>query len=135
MIKPLGIDHLVLRTEQPQRLIDFYCDHLACQIERTQAQGIGLIQLRAGAALIDIVEVDSQLGRLGGNTLNKQGHNLDHFCLQLQVPSMASLIRYLNQHNIQFQRPANRYGATGFSLSVYIKDPDGNVIELKPVKT
>ena len=43
----------------------FYCDVLGCQIERAR-QDIGLIQMRAGQSLIDLVPVDGELGKKGG---------------------------------------------------------------------
>ena len=51
MIKPKAIDHIVLRTEHYQALIDFYCQVIGCVVERRLPEKIGLTQLRAGSAL------------------------------------------------------------------------------------
>ena len=66
MIRIRHIDHVVLRTSNPEDMTAFYRDVLGCAVERTLSPEIGLIQLRAGSALIDLVDVDSELGRAGG---------------------------------------------------------------------
>ena len=57
-----GIDHVVLRVTDVSASLRFYCDVLGCREER-RLDELGLIQLRAGAALIDLVPIDSPLGR------------------------------------------------------------------------
>ena len=61
----LGLDHVVLRVTDLDRARTFYCDVLGCQVEVFQKK-IGLLQLRAGDSLIDLVPVDGVLGREGG---------------------------------------------------------------------
>jgi catechol 2,3-dioxygenase-like lactoylglutathione lyase family enzyme len=129
------IDHIVLRTGNPGALIDFYCTVLGCTVERTLPEEMGLIQLRAGEALIDIVAVDSELGRQGGGAPGRSGNNLDHFCFQIQPLAEDDLRNHLRSHGIEAGEFAKRYGAQGFGRSVYIRDPDGNTVELKFVKT
>ncbi len=131
MIKIRTIDHVVLRTENPQALIDFYAKVLLCPVERELPAEVGLTQLRAGASLIDIVSVDSELGRAGGGPPDPESRNLDHFCLQVEDISEEALTRWLGQHGIEVKNFERRYGAEGFGRSVYIRDPDGNTVELK----
>lgn len=130
MLQILGIDHIVLRTTQLDAMLQFYCNVLGCSIERSLPE-IGLIQLRAGMSLIDIVPVNSELGRLGGKPPNQDGRNLEHFCLNLNDINEEQLSHYLSEQKIDHEVPAERYGAAGFSKSVYIKDPEDNVVELK----
>jgi catechol-2,3-dioxygenase len=130
MLQILGIDHIVLRTTQLDEMLQFYCDVLGCSVERSLAE-IGLIQLRAGMSLIDLVPVDSELGRLGGKPPSQDGRNLEHFCLSLKAIDEAQLSQYLSEHQIEHEALVERYGAVGFSKSVYVKDPEGNVVELK----
>jgi len=131
MIKIIGIDHLVLRTLQLEKMIFFYCDVLGCTIERKTATEIGLTQLRAGNALIDLVTVDSQLGKLGGGPPSRGSNNLDHFCLQIKTISPEALSKHLTDNGITLTDFSRRYGAQGYGDSLYIEDPDGNVVELK----
>ena len=83
MIRIRHIDHLVLRVRQLDRMIAFYCEVLGCSVERRQDE-IGLVQLRAGGALIDLVTVDGKLGRMGGAAPGREGRNLDHLCLRVE---------------------------------------------------
>ena len=131
MLKIVGLDHIVLRTTKLDEMLHFYCSVLGCVVERTLPDNIGLIQLRAGSALIDLVPVDSELGRLGGKAPVQDGRNLEHFCLTIDDLGEEPLKRYLADNNIDHQPMAERYGAAGFSKSVYINDPEGNVVELK----
>jgi catechol 2,3-dioxygenase-like lactoylglutathione lyase family enzyme len=135
MIRIRAIDHIVLRTAQPAEMIGFYRDVLGCTLERTLPAEVGLYQLRAGNALIDLVGVDSQLGRAGGPAPSAEGNNMDHFCLQIAPFEESELIGHLSRHGVGFSDFATRYGAQGFGRSVYIEDPDGNTIELRARKS
>lgn len=132
-INIIALDHIVLRTSQLDNMVHFYQEILGCVIEREKLD-IGLTQLRAGSALIDIVTVDSELGQMGGKAPQRNGRNVDHFCLQVSAFEEEALLDYLKQHNINTSSFAERYGAQGYGRSVYVDDPEGNVVELKPFK-
>ncbi len=129
-IRLKGLDHLVLRTDNADRMIRFYCDVLSCSVERRR-DDIGLIQLRAGQTLIDLVTLDGPLGAAGGAPPGREGRNLDHFCLAIERFNEAALRKHLTQHGIQAGPTETRYGAGGFGPSIYLQDPDGNTVELK----
>ena len=131
MIEIIAIDHLVLRTNKLEKMIFFYCQILGCTVERQTSAELGLTQLRAGSALIDLVTIDSQLGKLGGGAPSTKDNNLDHFCLQLKVISPQALTKHLTSFGLLLDEFALRYGAQGFGQSLYINDPEGNVVELK----
>ncbi|GAB2643809.1 VOC family protein [Vibrio panuliri] len=133
MLKIVGLDHVVLRTTQLDKMLEFYQHKLGCPIERTLPE-LGLTQLRAGSALIDIVTVDSELGRLGGKAPQQNGRNMDHLCLQIEPISETDLITLFAQHQLRPEDFVERYGAQGFGRSVYLTDPEGNIVELKPTK-
>lgn len=133
MIKIKGIDHIVIRTQNLDKLLWFYSEVLGCPLERTLGPEVGLNQLRAGNALIDIVTVDSELGRQGGGPPESTKHNLDHLCLQVEATSVNEILAHLDEHGVEVGAIDVRYGATGFGQSVYVDDPDGNMVELKPV--
>jgi glyoxylase I family protein len=130
MIKPKAIDHIVLRTVQYQALINFYCDVLGCVVERTLPDDIGLTQLRAGSALIDIVDVNAALGKAGGHAPQTTGNNLEHFCLQIEKFDENELKSYLQGKGVEVGEFEERYGAQGMCRSLYLKDIAGNNIEL-----
>ncbi len=126
----IGIDHVVLRVADAERAIRFYCDVLGCHEER-RLEDIGLYQLRAGASLIDIVPIDSELGRTGGAGPGSEGRNMDHFCLNIEPFDEAAVRAHLAGHGIDPGEVKTRYGAMGDGPSFYIADPDGNTVELK----
>ena len=130
MLKILALDHVVLRVNDAQRSLAFYCDLLGCTLER-RVEEAGLIQLRAGSALIDLVPLDGPLGRAGGAPPGKEGRNMDHLCLRVEPFDEAAIRERLVGAGIDAGETARRYGAEGFGPSIYIEDPDGNVIELK----
>lgn len=130
MLPIRGIDHLVLRIRDERRMLAFYCEVLGCTLEKRQDE-LGLIQLRAGDALIDLVPVDGPLGRRGGPPPGRDGHNLDHFCLRLASFDEAAIRRHLAGHGVEVGEIKPRYGAEGTGASLYLQDPEGNTLELK----
>jgi glyoxylase I family protein len=124
------IDHVVLRVRDSAAMQAFYCDVLGCRVERRQDE-IGLLQLRAGHSLIDLVAVDGKLGRLGGAAPGAEGHNMDHLCLRVEPFDRQALLDHLNAHGVQVGEFGTRYGAQGQGPSQYLHDPEGNTVELK----
>lgn len=129
-IRIRDIDHVVLRVSDLARMLRFYCDVLGCTVERRK-DDIGLVQLRAGRSLVDLVPVDGELGRAGGAAPGNEGHNMDHLCFRLETFDEATLAEYLERHGIQPGRVTSRYGAEGIGPSIYVRDPEGNTVELK----
>jgi catechol 2,3-dioxygenase-like lactoylglutathione lyase family enzyme len=130
MIPLRELDHLVLRVVDLERMLAFYCGALGCAVERRE-DAIGLVQLRAGRALIDLVPVDGELGRAGGAPPGREGRNLDQFCLRVAPFDEAAIRRHLRAHGLEAGPLASRYGAEGRGPSLYLTDPEGNVVELK----
>ena len=125
-----GLDHLVLRVSDLDAMLRFYSEVLGCSLEKRQ-EDIGLIQLRAGSALIDLVPVDGPLGRAGGAAPGPEGRNLDHFCLAVEPFDEAAIRAHLQAHGVQAGATVSRYGAEGEGPSIYLSDPEGTVVELK----
>ena len=130
MIRVREIDHLVLRVAALDRALAFYRDVLGCTVDKRQDE-IGLVQLRAGRSLIDLVPVDGSIGRAGGGAPGAEGRNLDHFCLRIDPFDEAAIRARLRAHGIDAGPVATRHGAEGDGPSLYLHDPDGNVVELK----
>ncbi len=126
----LALDHVALRVSDLERARAFYCDVLGCSFEKWQ-ENLGLLQLRAGAALIDLVGVDGPLGRAGGAAAGREGRNVDHFCLRIAPFDAAALGAHLAAHGVTAGEVVQRYGAEGTGPSLYLSDPDGNTVELK----
>ncbi|MGH8182676.1 MAG: VOC family protein [Rhodanobacteraceae bacterium] len=124
------LDHVVLRVRDVAAMRRFYCDVLACTHELDQP-ALGLFQLRAGASLIDLVDVNGKLGRMGGAAPGAEARNMDHFCLSVEGYDEAAIIAHLKAHGARVGDTGSRYGAEGQGPSIYLFDPEGNVVELK----
>ena len=129
-IQILTLDHVVLRVSDVARSLRFYCGALGCTEER-RIDALGLIQLRAGSSLIDLVDVEGPLGKAGGAAPGPECRNLDHFAVEVAVFDEAAIRAHLSACNVEPGDVAERYGARGNGPSMYIRDPDGNVVELK----
>ena len=122
-LKVAEIDHVVLRCRDQDRTLDFYTRVLGLAEERRIAQ-IGLIQLRAGRSMIDLVPA--------GGPRVETALNVDHVCLGVEARDLNEVVRYLRAQSVEvIGEPAMRYGAHGQGLSIYLRDPEGNVVELK----
>jgi glyoxylase I family protein len=130
MLKIKQLDHIVLRVTDLRTTMAFYIDVLGCSVEKIQ-ESLGLYQLRAGSALIDLVPVDGPLGSKGGAAPGVEGRNLDHFCLRVEPFDADAIIAHLRAHGADPAPVASRYGAEGQGPSIYVPDPEGNVVELK----
>jgi len=130
MINIRGLDHVVLRITDMERACRFYADVLGCRVEKRQ-DGIGLVQLRAGLSLIDLVDIDGKLGRAGGAAPGAEGRNMDHFCVRVEPYDEQAILAHLKAHDVRIGDIGSRYGAEGEGPSIYIFDPDGNTVELK----
>jgi glyoxylase I family protein len=124
------IDHVVLRVRDVAAMQAFYCNVLGCSIERHQ-DAIGLLQLRAGTSLIDLVDIEGKLGRLGGAAAGVEGRNMDHLCLRVDPFDQAAIVRHLQANGARIGEYGSRYGAEGEGPSQYLFDPEGNMVELK----
>ncbi len=126
-----AIDHVVFRVADLSGAIRFYEDVLGAKLERSVPE-IGLYELRAGTSLIDLVDVAGSLGNAGGSAPAKAGgHNVDHVCLRVQPWDESAILSHLARQGITDVEVASRYGAEGYGPSIYIRDPAGNMIELK----
>lgn len=122
MFQLMGLDHIVLNTSNSATMVDFYCNILGCQVEKIQEE-IGLIQLRAGDSLIDLLN----------STANSSPNNvnLNHFCLRINPFIYEELEQHFTANKVPLLEYGKRYGAQGIGYSIYLQDPDGNTIELK----
>lgn len=130
MIRIREIDHLVLRVSNLESMLQFYCEGLGCSVERRQ-DAIGLVQLRAGRSLIDLVPVSGAIGSAGGKAPGSEGRNLDHLCLRVEPFDAVAIRAHLRKHGAAPGEVEQRYGAEGQGPSIYVADPEGNTVELK----
>jgi glyoxylase I family protein len=125
-----GLDHIVLRVRDLEQSLRFYTSALDGSVER-RSDALGLIQVRLGASLIDLVPVEGPLGKLGGAAPGRDARNLDHFALSISPFDEGALRAHLIAHGVEPGDVGQRYGAEGMGPSMYVRDPDGNTVELK----
>lgn len=125
-----GVDHVVLRVKDLDASLHFYSEVLGCPLERRR-DDLGLVQLRAGGSLLDLVPVDGVIGRRGGPPAGAEGHNLDHLCLRIAGFDPDRTRALLEGHGVAVESEGVRYGSSGDGWSMSVRDPDGNGIELR----
>lgn len=111
-------------------MVAFYRDVLGCPVDWDRPE-LGLTHIRVGSSLIDLVTIDGRLGALGGAAPGPEGRNLDHFALAIRPFDDAAIRAHLAAHGVEIDDEGPRYGAEGEGPSIYIKDPEGNTVELK----
>ena len=125
------LDHLVLRTADLPRLVTFYMS-LGCTVERDVTEQYGMMQLRLGASMLDIIDAAGPLGGEQGDGPVDYGRNLDHFAVRIDPYDEQAILDFCTAQGIEATVPPfPLLGAEGVGPAVYIEDPDGNRLELK----
>jgi catechol 2,3-dioxygenase-like lactoylglutathione lyase family enzyme len=127
-----ALDHIVLNVGNVERSLQFYQQVLGLSADRVEAwrkREIGFPSLRINAStLIDLVEVPTA-------DANTQP-NLAHFCLVTDSANLDQAIHTLASAGIEVETgPAVRWGAKGNAMSIYFRDPDHNLIELRTYRS
>jgi|ERR1044072_2092576 catechol 2,3-dioxygenase-like lactoylglutathione lyase family enzyme len=130
MIPVKQLDHLVIRARDLDLMVRFYCEVVGCALDK-RVDELGLVHLRAGRSMIDLISVDGKLGLMGGAPPQAEGHNLDHLCLKVEPFNLSEILSHLQNQGVDVSELQNNYGAEGYGPSIYIKDPEGNTIEFK----
>lgn len=120
MLRVMELDHLVLLCSDIEIMLDFYGRVLGAQLER-QIQQPPLWQLRLGNVLIDLQRRDQP----------EQGTNVEHFCFNIAEIDELRVVDFLQRQGVMFEPFSEKYGARGYSRSLYMYDPEDNKIELK----
>lgn len=120
------IDHVVIRCADLDNMVRFYGAALGCPVEKEQ-RDLGLVQLRAAVGTVDFSADGQQIDQRAPGA----GRNMDHLCLRVEPFDPAALRKHLAEHGARLGEEANRYGAEGFGPSLYLFDPEGNLVELK----
>ena len=124
-----GLDHVVLLVSNMTEARSFYCDVVGCSVDRELHQ-YGLMQLRAGRSLIDLVDIGSAEGAWARPPV-EGGRNMDHVCIVATNYDAEAVRAHLRDHGVKIAEEGIRYGASGDGYSIYFRDPFGNQIELK----
>jgi catechol 2,3-dioxygenase-like lactoylglutathione lyase family enzyme len=123
-----ALDHIVLNVADTERALAFYTGQLGLSAERVEAWRSGKApfpSLRISeSTIIDLVA--------GPNEAAGTRNNLAHFCLVTDSADLAAATQQLAAAGVPIEEgPAVRFGARGNALSIYFRDPDDNLIELR----
>lgn len=126
MLRVVDLDHFVLRVRNLDRAVAFYGEVLGLPIEMLEEYRAGtrpFVSARVGGQLIDLVPDPTYDGAMGG---------LVHFCVRI-AGGLDDVVPRLRAAGVEVveDAPMVRLGATGYGPSIYVRDPDGYVVELK----
>jgi len=124
----VGIDHVVLLIDDMPKALKFYAEVLGCQPGYSYPK-IGMEQLWCGSALIvlaDVTHPGSKRTRPAPDA-----PNVDHLCINLSPFDAKAMRAHLEAHGVAVEQEAFHGGARGMGNSFYIRDPFGNLLELK----
>ena len=93
------IDHVVFRVRDLAASVAFYGRVLGCHVVRERPD-LGLVHLRAGASMVDLVAFDGPLGRVGGEGPKADGRNVDHLCLRVEPFDEQRIVAHLAEHGV-----------------------------------
>jgi len=91
----------------------------------------GMSHLRLGRSMLDLITFDGPLGKDGGAAAGKEGRNLDHFCFRVEPFDQKAIVAHLQKCGVEVGDIRPRFGAEGSGISIYLTDPEGNMVELK----
>ena len=130
LVKITELDHIVLRVRDVETSLRFYTQVLGLPAERVEQWRAGEVRfpsVRLNAdTIIDLFASDQQpIGREGSK-------NQDHFCMVIEPTDMEELKAKFEGIGVDIQAgPGKRWGSRGDGISLYIYDPDDNVVELR----
>lgn len=125
-LRPLELDHVVLRVRDQAVSQRFYIDLLGLTLDHVNPK-VNLVQLRCGRHLIDLLPLPPGSAPAGP----EQG--MDHLCLSINCGDLEATVEELRARGVTVEgEVVRRRGAFGEGPSIYIRDPDGYRIELKP---
>jgi len=122
-----GLDHLNLLVDDMDAALGFYQGVLGCALAARHEQW-AMAELQAGASGIALVDVSRPEGRWARPEW-PGGRNLDHFCLAIDAEE-AALRAHLAGHGVEIVEEDRHATADGERLSLYVRDPAGNTVEL-----
>ena len=120
-IHVVGLDHVVLNVADVERSLAFYCDELGLAPERVE-------EWRRGEAPFPSVRVDNDT-IIDLLAAPRTGENANHVCLVVE-PVDLEAVKASGRFEV-VDGPGIRFGARGNGTSLYVRDPDGNTVELR----
>lgn len=121
VVEVTGLDHLVLNVADVERSLRFYGETLGLAPVRVD-------EWRDGNAPFPSLRIDERT-IIDLMATAPSGHNLDHLCLVVAPTDLDALAA--DERLEVVDGPGRRFGAQGMGTSLYVRDPDGNTVELR----
>ena len=134
MINVRELDHVVIRSRDVMKLSAFYQSALGMVVAKRNDE-IGIIHLRAGRSMIDLVPTSGKLDVPDPRPADDRDRNMDHLCLRVEPFDETAIVTHLQAKGVTIGKITTRFGAEGDGRSIYFHDPEGNVVELKGPST
>ena len=130
LVKITEMDHIVLRCEDVERSLSFYTDVLGLKAERVEQWRAG--EVRFPSARLNADTIIDFFGSDQGPISKDGARNQDHFCMVIDPTDMDELKAKFEALGVEIQAgPGKRWGSHGDGISLYIYDPEDNVVELR----
>ena len=132
-MKIVEMDHIVLNVADVDRSLHFYCDLLGLEPERVDEYRAGKAPFPSARITPDtIIDLFPPKMAGGAPVPDDRRENLNHFCLVVDTENLVEVRDQLAAAGFpSHEGPVNRWGAHGNALSIYLKDPDGNTLEIR----
>ncbi|MEP0522293.1 MAG: VOC family protein [Hyphomicrobiales bacterium] len=125
----VGLDHVVFLIDDMERALLFYKKVLGCQ-DGYSYPALGMEQVWCGNALIVLWDTSHPGGQAAAPDV-AGGRNIDHLCIATSPFDHEEMRAHLERHDVEIVREAHHGGARGMGHSFYIRDPFGNLLEIK----
>lgn len=125
----VGIDHVVFLVDDMNRALAFYQQVLGCQRGYSYPD-LGMEQVWCGNALIVLWDTTHPGARSAIPDI-PGGRNVDHVCIATSPFDHDEMRTHLETHDVKIEREAHHGGARGMGHSFYLRDPFGNLLEIK----
>jgi catechol 2,3-dioxygenase-like lactoylglutathione lyase family enzyme len=132
MLRFSQMDHIVLNSTDIDRSLAFYCGVLGLQPDRVEEYRAGKVRFPS-VRINDGTIIDLFPPEMHTRVLNEGFvENLNHFCFCVENDDMQAVADFLKEQGVEIETgPIGRWGARGNGISVYFRDPDNNLVEIR----
>jgi len=126
------LDHLVINSADVEKTVNFYRDLFNCSVERWNEFIQGSVKFPSirisESFIIDVFPPEMW----ASEKYVENNHNINHFCLASTPEHWRDINDYIAENSIKIEKgPDEFWGARGNGMSIFVKDPEGNTVEIR----